>query len=221
MKDSLQQFIEDNIDLIETNQFEKLFVNSYFKELTPQLISCLSDADVDWISYIRRIPEYCFFGNSQLQNFIVPNNIVEIGKYAFSGCKNLSSIQLSSNLKSIHDGAFGFCSNLETVIFSDSLQIISRSCFNSCSSLETIILPDSVKIILENAFFRCWNLKKVSIPKDINFIGDGIFSNCDNLSQVDYRGTIEEFNHVPFRGKRELAGNRKIVVNCLDGSIGV
>ncbi|MDR1917454.1 MAG: leucine-rich repeat protein [Christensenellaceae bacterium] len=79
----------------------------------------------------------------------------EIPDYAFYGCTNLTSVSLPDNLTSIGRQAFQSCLGLKFMKLPANLESISLSLFNNCINLNSIVLPRSVTVINTGAFQGC------------------------------------------------------------------
>lgn len=86
------------------------------------------------------------------QEFILSDNLTEIGDDTFTDCDDLRSIEIPDSVASIGGGAFYMCSLLESIEIPDSVTSIGDSAFYSCYSLEEIVIPDSVEYIGWAAF---------------------------------------------------------------------
>lgn len=117
---SAADFIEDNIQLIDRNDWD-VFVTKVNYYLSPHDASAcykmIFDAGIDILYYIAFIPENMFLDRKDLVTFTVPDHITNISSCAFYGCDNLQSITLSKSLTSIHESAFSRCPNLSTVFY--------------------------------------------------------------------------------------------------------
>lgn len=71
---------------------------------------------VEFVSNLRRIPDYCAAGCVQLKNLILPNGIEEIGERAFYGCSALEAVVIPESMQKIGKEAFFMCPNLQTVV---------------------------------------------------------------------------------------------------------
>lgn len=133
MTQQQKQYIEQNIDLIENEDWDEFFQNA------PDGIGgVLYEAGIEFTNNMIKIPDWLFY-NSKIEDIIIPNSVTKIGDYSFAGCTCLTSVTIP-----------------------DSVISIGSYAFSSCSSLESIKLPDSVTRISEGAFYDCKILKSVN-----------------------------------------------------------
>ena len=99
-------------------------------------------------------------------------------------------------------GAFGFwkLTTLKQVTIPSTIEKINGSAFEGCTALSKIVLPDSVVYLLSSAFEGCTSLSSVVIPKSIFVIKGDVFKGCTSLTEINYTGTIEQWNALePYR----------------------
>lgn len=123
MNNEVQKFIEDNIELIQNNEFTKLYQltlsayrglpsSSHIGKLTECFLSC----DIDPLKYMEIVPDNYLYGSSKITSIIIPDNIMHIADNAFMSSK-IESITLHSTLKSIEENVFWQCNKLKKINF--------------------------------------------------------------------------------------------------------
>ena len=102
--------------------------------------------------------------------YVIPNNVEEIGKYAFYNCKNLRSVTINESVKVIDEYAFSDCINLNNLF-------IQRQTYNNI-----VIIP----YIGFNyySFYNCSNLT------DIYYMGS--LNDWQNLWKAEYNDALEK-----------------------------
>ena len=98
---------------------------------------------------------------SQVTEYILGDDVIEIGNYAFYNCSSLTSVTIPN-----------------------SVTTIGNSTFSGCSSLTSVTIPNSVTSIGIYAFSGCSGLKSVVVGNNINSIGQDAFGNCKELLDV-------------------------------------
>lgn len=243
MNDIVKDFIRQNINLIDQNNFEQLYTKATQRdvyanvgELTQVLISSginplehmtrvperfLSDSDVKEFQIpdnVTRIDGAAFSGCKLLGSITIPNSVTSVGQYAFGGCNALNNVLIPDSVTSIEPYAFSYCTSLKNITISNGVKLIDRDTFCGCHSLIRVVIPDSVKKIDSCAFEFCVALKSVTIGNGINIIGDRVFDRCDSLKTLKYRGTKVEWNKIE-KDSNWNRGEHIKVVHCTDGDI--
>ena len=218
MNETLQNFIKENIYLIEENTKES-WEQIYKKlgdnlEIKSEFTETLLDANIEPAKILGYVPKYYLY-HSEIEKYKIPNNVTSIGVCAFKDCENLASIEIPNSVTSIGLEAFSDCSNLTSVTIGDGVTTISyevfRGCHNltnvviggnvtsigysafaHCSSLTSVVIPNGVTNIGYYAFSGCINLTSVEIPASTTIIEDCIFVGCGNLKEIQYKGTKKQ-----------------------------
>ena len=143
MNAQVKKFIEENIDLIEREEFKKLYNNSLQYEsgrvgdFTGSLTETLLDAGIDPAKYMYEIPSYYLQG-SDIQSYIIPNGITSINNSAFYSCRSLTSVTIPDSVAHIGNFAFWGCSDLIGVMLGNGATSIDMGAFSSCTNLKSI-----------------------------------------------------------------------------------
>ena len=99
---------------------------------------------------------------TQVQKYILGEDVKSIGSYAFSGCTDMPSMTLPSSIKSIGSFAFQSCTKLNSIkLPSSGMESIGASAFSGCSVLSAIEIPYSITSIGSDAFKGCTSIQKV------------------------------------------------------------
>lgn len=189
MTDIVKNFVEKNIDLIESNDFEELF-----RSAPPSgLGEVLHVAEIPFLLHLNRVPDNCFFRS------------------------NISNINIPSTVNVIGYNAFAYCSNLESVNFSDNLVSILSGAFKGCPNLTSVVLPEGLDYIGPHAFYANDNLKNISIPSSVSLIDTRAFGDCFSNITIKYKGTKTQWRQLishsdAFKGTYYNC-------DCLDGTV--
>ena len=139
-----------------------------------------------------------------------------IAEEAFKGCSSLESVKLPKELDEIGYHSFEECKSLKSIDIPLSVTKISFDAFLGCSSLEAVVIPDGVSWINMDSFSDCKSLKSLVIGKGVRIIDRWSFRRCKSLTEVEFRGTLEEWEKVEGRTFLLLPTPVKSV-KCADG----
>lgn len=171
--------------------------------------------------------DYAFEGCQALKSLTIGPNLVDI---SIDNCKTwygLAEIMVSENNPQYH--VSGNClieTETKTLMLAcanaqipadGSVKIIGQCAFYGKTDLEQVVIPEGVERISKDAFEGCVNLQRITIPKSMVAIGVAFYG-CDRLTDVDYAGTVKQWNAI--RTDRFIRGSEVyITVHCTDGKI--
>ena len=78
-------------------------------------------------------------------------------------------------------------------------------------------IPKNILTIGNRAFCDCAELLRVKLPKSVKEIENYAFYMCPDLYEIDYEGTMEDWNEIR-KGELWHSG-RSLYINCSDGEI--
>lgn len=150
MKKSLKNFIEENIEMIENEEFEVIYsdLDADFRyTLIGDFTEALIKAGIDPAKYMKEIPPH-YLGGTSLRSYTIPNNITAIGEYAFSGYNGLTGVVIPSTVTSIGAYAFRYCSGLESITYLGTIdqwkEVKKLPGWKKDSSIKKIICADGI-----------------------------------------------------------------------------
>ena len=147
---------------------------------------------------VTSIGDWAFSGCSSLTSIVIPNSVTSIGSSAFSGCSRLTSISIGNSVTSIGDSVFFNCSRLTSIDIPNSVTSIGNYAFYKCSSLTSIDIPNSVTSIGNHAFYYCESLTSISIGNSVTSIGNYAFYNCSRLTSIDIPNSVTSIGEGAF-----------------------
>ena len=152
---NIKQFLVNNIELIDTYQFDELYKNAennlYFSQSIGTLTRALRTADIDPIPYLTGVP-YCYlYGDSTITSFVIPDNIEFVSSMSFYNCSQLHDVTFGKNVSVIYYGAFDNCSELTNVELNEGLLEIGQYAFRG-TNIDKLRLPSTVRSIDVQAF---------------------------------------------------------------------
>ena len=98
------------------------------------------------------------------------------------------------------------------------LKEIGEEAFAMNTDLITAHIPDGIFTLGAGAFSNCLNLQMVTIPLSVMEIGSNCFYNTPNLRQINYQGTMEDWEAI-YKGENWMAMSGVQVINALDGQL--
>ena len=163
---------------------------------------------VTFLGEISELPFAAFYHCVNLQEVYLHDGIKKIGIGAFSLCSRLKTINYPETLEVIEERAFDGCHSLGNIVIPDTSTSIGYSTFMGVGSYAwsdaregeqfdpiTLEIPEGVSQIGMLAFAGS-ALEKVVIPNSVTVIGDAAFSDCHLLNEIEYHGTVDEWNAI-------------------------
>lgn len=142
MRTSVKKFIEENIELLDREDFQEfearagMCVGDSFDK--GELHEILLKAGINPLHYIPYVP-YAFLRETKLEgSFIVPGNCIDIGSRAFYSC-SLSEIIIEAGVETISTLAFARSDKLEKVYIPSTLHTLNNGLFIGCNNLKEIV----------------------------------------------------------------------------------
>ena len=111
---------------------------------------------------VQKVQPYTCYANKYIQTLNWDFNN-EIPDYTFYGCSNMKSMTLGNSITNIGDYAFYGCSSLLSVKIPDATTILNHYLFAGCESLSQIVIPKTLKAIKDYVFQGCTGVKELTI----------------------------------------------------------
>lgn len=147
MTQKSKKFIEDNIDLINNNEWEtfidRLYTAATSYDEVDDIYRTLRECDIDMLDTLTFVPTDYFAEDENIVNIVLPKNIEHIGNSAFFNCKNLTHVSMP-NVINIRKGAFENCYSLKRVVLPETLECIESNAFTD-TGVESIIFDGTVE----------------------------------------------------------------------------
>ena len=127
----VKEFIEDNIDLIESGAWDQIYDNAKFtldSESTGKFTEAMLAIGENPLDTLDYIPDY-YLSDAKIESFNIPNHIHEL-------C----------------EGCFAF-SLLKEIIIPDSVTTIGMYALYACPQLKRVVIPPFVQHIEGNSFY--------------------------------------------------------------------
>ncbi len=179
-------------------------------------------------SGVASIGECAFLGCSTLTSIVIPDSVTSVKGDAFASCIGVESIEVAQGNPVYHSSqnclieteskALIVGCKTSTIPSDGSVTSIGECAFSWCSPLTSIEIPDSVTSIGDKAFYCCYGLTSITIPDSVTSIGDGAFDQCIWLAEIQFKGTVKEWQAIP-KGDWWDSGTRNYTITCTDGTI--
>ena len=213
--------------------------NQLYEELSDAMFASQADRLIPCLTYILYKAELCplnFFKHTvpsrfaylmsegqlpELEHIHINEECLIIHYKAFAINQNVRTVE-APTIEEISSYAFDSCVNLETILLK-KCKFIGSHAFSYCNSLTSVYLPDNLQDIYAYAFSDCKNLESLSInslPKGIiTNIADSSFIGCPKLQNIQYRGTMKQFeeNESAYIQYKKVFKHK--LISCYDGTI--
>jgi hypothetical protein len=140
-------------------------------------------------SWGSTVPNFAFYGKSNVITVLIPEWITKIGDFAFANCKGLKEIELPEGLQEIGAQAFINCSQLVEVKFPRTLHCIGDGAFEGCTGLLGVDLASvrtvsSASAAVGGTFEGCSNLRTLILPSTLQVLGATAFKDSTAKLQM-------------------------------------
>lgn len=142
--------------------------------------------------------------DENVEEFDIPEGVVNIYHYCFAFCEKLKQIGLPSSLKRIGRRAFFGCVSLKEVFIPESVYIVGEEMLMNCASLEHITLPSQITEIPTRMFCNCRSLQIFSLPEQVKSIDVEAFRRCYSLDRIEMNERLEAIGERAFEDCRSL-----------------
>lgn len=94
---------------------------------------------------------------------------------------------------------------------------IDKLGFYDCPNLTAVTIPNSVNSIGKESFTNCISLESITIPNSVTSIDDAFYY-CTSLININYEGTVEQWNAISLSGSWNYLVPATEVI-CSDGTV--
>ena len=106
--------------------------------------------------------------------------------------------------------------NITKITLPDTITSIGSRAFMYMHNLQSINIPSSLTTIQDRVFYGCNSLTKLIIPASVTSIGDYAFAECDLLKDIEYLGTVAQFDLITI-GVSITTETPNVLIKCSDG----
>ena len=153
INNSLKDFIEDNISLIEDKDFKELYKKAYSMNNqfnVGDLTHVLYSIGIDPLEELTYIPAAFFESCDALFEVDIPVHIEHIDESAIYDCNNIYSITIPKNVTELGSWSLGGCEELRKIIILGDLKRIDRLAFGQNEKLQVIYCTQKTAELIEN-----------------------------------------------------------------------
>ena len=156
-------------------------------------------------SQLKSIGYQAFYNCSSLNEFHMPNTVVELKRYnnnasidyesnTFRGCTSLTKLHFSDALTYIPYSTCYDCTALSVVELPNKLRSIERYSFYNTKSLRSIVIPQTVTSIGNNAFEHA-AIDSLYLPVKLTSLSQYAFRYCNNLKYIELPSYISSYDY--------------------------
>ena len=139
---------------------------------------------------ITVIPQYAFFGISNITGVRFPEGCTEIGTCAFSECEDITEITIPDTVTKIGRSAFNGCGKMVSFVYGSGVVNAGSSILSYCNSLSSLTFKDGLTEIPEGICGSgAGSLTSIIIPESVKAIGKAAFSGATKLSSAKFMDT--------------------------------
>lgn len=136
------------------------------------------------------IPNYTFYGISNITGVKFPEGCTEIGSYAFDYCNDITEITIPDTVTKIGSYAFDGCANMTSFAFGSGVTNMGSYVLRGNKLLSSLTIPEGVTMLGDNMCAnQCTSLTSVTIPSTVKSIGQYAFSGASNLTSAKFMDT--------------------------------
>lgn len=117
-----------------------------------------------------------------------------------------------------NNAILSYIGSQNTIVIPEGITKIAEGSFEYNLDLQTLTISNSVTSIGSFAFAYCSNLATITIGSNITNIDMGAFLGCAKLTNINYLGTMLEWESV-IKGTSWDFSTGKFTINCSDGII--
>lgn len=88
-------------------------------------------------------------------NVVIPDRWTVIPQFAFYGCSELVTVQILSSVTSIQRWSFAHCDNLQSIVIPETVLSVGGAAFFNCANLTDVSIKNANVAIAPDAFSGC------------------------------------------------------------------
>ncbi|MBP5282459.1 MAG: leucine-rich repeat protein [Lachnospiraceae bacterium] len=161
---------------------------------------------------IRRVASWCFAGNIDMTELVIPTDRIGIESLAFRNCLNLKKITdwngTEYELRSVQDLTDKAYPELIARIFSECINCFklddAGKLIESTGNITKLTFPEGIKSVQDGVYKDCHLLETIDLSTDTQTIGKSAFENSKWLRSVTNAGNLAIIGQQAFSGCQSL-----------------
>lgn len=154
--------------------------------------------------YGSKVLQFALYGQSELTEVNLANDVNIIEQKAFSSCSKLNFEKLPDALTTISGEAFSDCTALSLTLLPDGVRTINGRAFYNCRVLALTKLPNVTSLGNGYEFYECRKLAITEIPATVTSIGSQTFYRCEGLTTLTFKGKPNNISSSSFQNCANL-----------------
>lgn len=154
MKDKVKNFIKQNLDLIDEEDWERFYKkvgdesgweDDIFdkEESIGELTTFLLDCGANPLLHVKRVPE-CYLYGTSFETVEIPENITEIGPMAFQNMSQLKTIVFHKYIDNLGYRCIAYCDNLKDVTIESNECLFYNNIFDYSPNIKHVTFGGTV-----------------------------------------------------------------------------
>ncbi|MCR5325012.1 MAG: leucine-rich repeat domain-containing protein [Lachnospiraceae bacterium] len=161
---------------------------------------------------VKRVSSWCFAGNIDITELVIPSEKIVIEALSFRNCLNLKKItDWNGQVFTLNN-----VSDLRRAGYPELIQRIFSECVNcfkldendnlteSTGNITDLTFPEGIRSIGESVYKDCHLLESIALSTDTAKIGKSAFENSKWLKLVTNAGAVESIGSMAFSGCQSL-----------------
>ena len=157
---------------------------------------------------VRRVASWCFAGNGEITELVIPSDRIGIESLSFRNCLNLKKItdwdQREYALTGVADLTQKEYPELIQRIFSECINCFkldeAGNLVESTGNIARLTFPEGIRSIGDGVYKDCHLLEEIKLSSDLERIGKSAFENSKWLKSVANAGAVSVIGQQAFSG---------------------
>jgi len=161
---------------------------------------------------IKRVASWCFAGNTDITELVIPSERIAIESLSFRNCLNLKRITDWNGeeyvLKHVSDPAEGNYPELIQRIFAECINCFKldgeQNLVESTGNIKKLVFPEGIRSVGDRVYQDCHLLESIVLSSDTERIGRSAFENSKWLKSVSNAKAVSYVGALAFSGCQSL-----------------